>query len=160
MIGGTPIANSAWLIAWAAGVIIFGLALASIVIRVGRLRRSERERLDRNTRAVQHVEEVAEANAARPDFGFRRNVPYGIVIPVVVVCLAIFLMIWAFYGTTGQNQQTSAPHQQGTTTTGSAPARPNNPAAANQPVQAPVAPGNDAESDSARGAQEPLNKPR
>jgi hypothetical protein len=109
--------------------------------------------LDRETRAAQGVEEVAEANAARPDFGFRRNVPYAIIVPVVVVCFAVFLMFWAFYGTSGPNQQSSTRQQQ-STTTGQAPAR-----QTNQPVQAPTAPSNDAASDSARG-QEPLNKSR
>jgi amino acid transporter len=154
MLGGTPGTYSSWLIAWGAGIVIFGLVLAYVAIRIRPLRRSERERLDRATQSAQHVEEMAEAQAARPDFGYRRNVPYALIVPIVVVCFAIVLMIWAFYGTTGPNQQSSLSRPQATTT-GQAPAR-----QTNQAVQAPVTPGNDAESDSARGGQAPLNKSR
>ncbi|WP_024510978.1 hypothetical protein [Bradyrhizobium sp. ARR65] len=146
MVGGTPNAYSFWLLAgWAAGIIVLGLALAYAAMRAGWLRRNERERLDRNTQAVRHVEEVAEANAARPDFGLRKNVPYALIIPVVIVCFAIVWMVWSLYGTNMGTQKGA--------TTGSAPPR-----QSEQTTQAPVAPGNDAASDSARGGQEPLNK--
>ncbi len=121
--------------------------LAYVAARAGWLRRNERERLDRNTQAVRHVEELAEANSPRPDFGLRKDVPYGIIVPIVVVCLAVVLMIWSFHGTSMGTQQSS--------TTGSAPPR-----QSQQAVQAPVSPTNDAASDSARGGQEPLNKDR
>lgn len=146
MAGGTPDAYPLWFFI-AAGIVIFGLVMAYAVTRAGRLRRDERERLDRNTEAVRHVEELAEANASRPDFGLRRDIPYGMIVPIAAVCFAIVLMIWTFYGTNTGTE----PH----TTTGSAPIR-----QSQQPVQAPVAPSNDAASDSARGGQAPLNKDR
>ncbi len=149
MVGGPPNgAYSAWLIiAWAAGIVVLGLVLAYAAVRAGWLRRHEREQLDRNTQAARHVEELSEANSARSDFGLRKDVPYGIIVPIAVVCLAVVLMIWSFHGTSMGTQQSS--------TTGSAPPR-----QTQQPVQAPVAPTSDAASDSARGGQKPLNKDR
>ncbi len=140
---GTPHALPLWFFI-AAAIVIIGLFLAYGATRAGRLRRSERERLDRNTEAVRRVEEEAQANAGRPDFGLRRDVPYGIVIPIAAVCFAIILMFWSFYGSNPGKQQI---------TTGSAPAR-----QAQHAVQAPVAPNNPAASDSARGSQGPLHK--
>lgn len=145
MSSGTPHGYALWFFI-AAAIIIVGLFIAYGSMRAGRLRRSERDRLDRNTEGVRHVEEAAEENASRPDFGLRKDVPYGIIIPIIAVCFAIMLMFWSFYGTNTGAQQAS-------TTTGSAPAR-----QTQQPVQAPVAPNNPAASDSARGGQQPLNK--
>ena len=140
---GTPHAYSFWFFI-AVGIIVLGLFLAYGTTRAGRLRRSERERLDRNTQAVRHQEEQAEEDAGRPDFGLRRDVPYGIIIPIAAVCFAIVLMFWSFYGSNPGTQHV---------TTGSAPARQTQHA-----VQAPVAPNNPAASDSSRGGQAPLHK--
>lgn len=140
---GTSHAYSFWFVI-AVAIIALGLFLAYGTTRAGRLRRGERERLDWNTQAVRRQEEQAEENAGRPDFGLRRDVPYGMIIPIVAVCFAIVLMFWSFYGNNTGTQHV---------TTGSAPARQTQHA-----VQAPVAPDNPAASDSARGGKGPLNK--
>ena len=77
----------------------------------------------------------------------RRNVPYAVLIPVVVVCVAVALMFWAMRGTSGGGTRTGE-------TTGIAYTRPNTAA-----VRAPTTPSNDTAADSAR-VSEPLNKSR
>jgi hypothetical protein len=78
----------------------------------------------------------------------RRNVPYGIIFPIIVVCAAIALMLWAMRGTnsgTGGSGETA----QNTYT------RPNV-----DPVRVPTTPNNDTAGDSARTPNTPLNKSR
>jgi hypothetical protein len=58
MAGGIPSDTSFILIfVWVIGVVVLGLVLAYGIVRAGRLRRGERERLDRNTRRTQQVED-------------------------------------------------------------------------------------------------------
>jgi len=78
----------------------------------------------------------------------KRNIPYGIIVPIVVVCFAVALMLWSMAGTSGGGGQ-----QQTTTGRGFAPS--NEPA-----VPAPTLPSNDAAADSARTPGTPLNKSR
>jgi hypothetical protein len=77
----------------------------------------------------------------------RRNVPYAVLVPIVVVCVAVALMFWAMRGTSGDGTRTSD-------TTGNAYTRPNIDA-----VPAPTAPSNDTAADSGR-ISGPLNKSR
>jgi len=77
----------------------------------------------------------------------RRNVPYGVIVPIVVVCVAVALMFWAMRGTSGGGTRSGE-------TTGIAYTRPNT-----DVVPAPTAPSNDTAADSARTSG-PLNKSR
>jgi hypothetical protein len=77
----------------------------------------------------------------------RRNVPYAVIVPVVVVCVAVALMLWAMRGTNGGGTRTGE-------TTGIAYTRPNT-----DVVRPPTTPSNDTAADSAR-SERPLNKSR
>jgi hypothetical protein len=149
---GTGGFQTLWL--WGAGIIILGLLLAYAATRAGRLRPGERAQIDRNTEAVLRAHDAAERNApAGNDIPVRTNRPYAILIPIVVVAFAIVLMIWSFAGTHGPSGPSSREATNGQQTTGNAATSNRQPAAA-----APSTPSNDAASDSARGAQAPLNK--
>jgi hypothetical protein len=139
MVGATPA------VVWGIAIVLLGLALAYGVVRAGRLRRSERERLDQNTAELLRSEEAAERNTAGPDLGLRPDVPYAILVPVVVVGLAVALMIWSMHGTSMGTQQGKTTGSAVHTHTG-------------QPVAVPATPNNDAASDSWRGPQGPVNK--
>jgi hypothetical protein len=76
----------------------------------------------------------------------RNNIPYAIIVPVMIVGLAIVLMIWSLAG----SQMGPDPSK----TTGAAVPR-----TTNVPVAAPTAPADDKASDSARGTG-PLNQTR
>jgi len=78
----------------------------------------------------------------------RRNVPYAVIVPIVMVCAAVALMFWAMQGTSGGGTRTGE-------TTGLTYTRPNNA----DVVPAPTAPSNDTAADSARTSG-PLNKSR
>jgi len=80
----------------------------------------------------------------------RRNVPYAVIIPIVVVCGAVALMLWSMAGTSGGGGGTQTGE-----TTGAAYTRPNV-----EPVRVPTVPSNDTASDSARTPNTPLNKSR
>jgi hypothetical protein len=75
----------------------------------------------------------------------RRGLPFAIAVPIVVVCFAAILMIWAMSGATVSRveSQRAATH-----TTGTASKRPNDNA-----VSAPTAPNNDKADDIARGTK-------
>jgi hypothetical protein len=76
MAGGVADPISYWLLAlWAAGIIVLGLALAYGTLKAGRLRRSERERSDRNTQANRQVEERSETSTPGNVTPPRRDVP-------------------------------------------------------------------------------------
>jgi hypothetical protein len=135
---------------WGVGIIILGLVLVYGVVRAGRLRRDERERIDRRTIELQKSEQQAERATAAPDFGLKPNLPYAIIVPIVVAAFAVGLMIWSMHGTSMRTQQSSAPHS---TTTGQA-----IPRQTNQPVPARTAPGSDASGDSWRGQHTPVNR--
>ena len=143
MTGAAPY-SSTMIAVWGCGIVILGVALAFAATRAGRLRRTERERLDRNTEALQRVEYQAERRSAPSNVGLRPNLPYAIIVPIVIVGFALAWMIWSMHGTNMAAQQSA--------TTGRAVSRQTEP-----PVAAPTAPANDAASDSARG-QRPLNK--
>lgn len=135
---------------WGIGIIILGFVLVYGVARAGRLRRSERERIDRRTVELQKTEQQAERATATPDLGLQPNVPYAVLIPIIVAAFAVGLMIWSMHGTSMGTQQTSAQHG---ATTGQA-----IPRQTNQPVQAPTAPGSDTSGDSWRGQHTPVNR--
>jgi hypothetical protein len=78
-----------------------------------------------------------------------RNVPYAVIVPIVVICFAVALMFWAMGGTSGGGSTRTGE------TTGSASTRPTTDA-----VRAPVMPSNDTAADSARTPNTPLNKSR
>jgi hypothetical protein len=78
----------------------------------------------------------------------RRNVPYAVIIPIVVVCVAVALMFLAMRGTSGGGAGNGE-------TTGIAYSRPNTDA-----VRVPTTPSNDTAADSARTPDTPLNKSR
>jgi hypothetical protein len=65
----------------------------------------------------------------------RRDIPYAIMVPIVVVCFAMILMIWAMSGTSGGRIESQGPIA---STTGTASPQPSGNA-----VRAPAAPGND-----------------
>jgi hypothetical protein len=142
--------NSSPEVLWGIGIIILGLVLVYGMLRAGRLRRSERERVDRRTVELQRAEQQAERAAATPDFGLKPNVPYAILIPIVVAVFAVGWMIWSMHGTSMGTQQSAL---QQSRTTGSA-----IPRQTNQPAAAPTAPANGAESDSWRGQHTPVNR--
>ena len=81
----------------------------------------------------------------------RRDLPYAIIVPAVMVGLAVVLMIWAISGGSGARM---AGQGLALTTTGAAPSRPSDSA-----VRA-LAPGNDGVGDSARATRGPENKTR
>ncbi len=81
----------------------------------------------------------------------RRNLPYAIILPAVMVGFAVVLMIWAISGGSGAR---IADQGLALTTTGAAPSRPSDSA-----VRSPT-PGNDAAGDSARAIKGPWNKTR
>ncbi len=141
--------NGSPVVLWGIGIIILGLVLVYGVMRAGRLRRSERERIDRRTIEVQKAEQRAEREAAAPDIGLKPNVPYAILIPIIVAAFAVGWMIWSMHGTSMGTQQSSTQSQ----TTGSAIHR-----QTNRPVAAPATPGSDAAGDSWRGQHTPVNK--
>lgn len=141
-------------VVWGVGIIILGLVLVYGVVRAGRLRRSERERIDRRTAELQRADRLAEGDTATPDFGLRPDVPYAVLIPIIVAVFAVGWMIWSMHGTDRGSQKSSAQNQtQHQQTTGSA-----IPRQTNQPVAAPTMPGSDASGDSWRGQQTPVNK--
>jgi hypothetical protein len=78
----------------------------------------------------------------------KRNVPYGIILPIAVVCFAVVLMVWAMVGTSGGRSENVSG------TSGSTATRHTEPA-----VRVPSIPENDTASDSAR-ITGPLNKSR
>ena len=78
----------------------------------------------------------------------RRDLPYAIIVPAVMVGLAVVLMIWAISGGGGARM---AGQGVGLTTTGVAPSRPND-----STVRSPAASGNDGAGDGARGSTLPL----
>ncbi len=80
----------------------------------------------------------------------RRDVTYAVVVPIVVVCVAVILMIWAMSGTSGSQVQgpTAA-------TTGTASTRTNDNA-----VRPPSAPSNDMAGDHARATKGPESSSR
>ena len=82
----------------------------------------------------------------------RRDLPYAIIVPAVMVGLAVVLMIWAISGGSGARM---AGQGVALTTTGAAPSRPND-----STVRSPVAPGNDGAGDGARTIKGPENKTR
>ena len=82
----------------------------------------------------------------------RRDIPYPIMVPIVVVCFAMILMIWAMSGTSGARIESRGPTA---TTTGTASLRPSENA-----VRAPAVPGNDTAGDSARATKGLENKSR
>lgn len=135
---------------WGVGIIILAVVLVYGVMRAGRLRRSERERIDQRTIELQRAEQQAERSTASPDFGLKPNVPYAILIPILVAAFAVGWMIWSMHGTSMGTQQSST--LQGRTTGQAMPRQ------ANQPVAAPTVPTNGAESDSLRGQHTPVNK--
>jgi len=145
---------------WWAGAALLGLALVFAVVRAGRLRRDERERLDQTTRelvdeedtrarAVSEQQEQA-ARSAGAGFAPRPSVSREFGLPGALAFLAIVLMILA----TTKNPEPASE----VTTTGRAPdqAAQNQPGGQQQPAQA--RPGNEPGSDSARGSQEHLIK--
>ena len=80
----------------------------------------------------------------------KRDIPYAIILPIVVVCFAIVLMIWAMAGTSGGRVRSATDRTTGTVPTGS-----------NQnAIRAPLLPNNDTASDGARAASGPENKSR
>jgi len=79
-----------------------------------------------------------------------RNMPYAIILPIVVVCFAVMLMIWSMAGTSGGGGQ-----DQPSGTTGKSSSQPNASA-----VRVPSVPNNDTGADSARTGNGPLNKSR
>ena len=80
----------------------------------------------------------------------KRDIPYAIILPIVVVCFAIVLMIWAMTGTSGGRVRSATDRTTGTVPTG-----------ANQDaIRAPLIPNNDTASDRARAASGPENKSR
>jgi hypothetical protein len=81
----------------------------------------------------------------------KRNVPYAIILPIVVVCFAVMLMIWSMAGTSGGGGGQEHP----SSTTGNSSSQPNA-----SPVRVPSVPNNDAGADSARTGNGPLNKSR
>jgi len=137
------------IVLWIVGAAILGLALVYAVLSAGRLRRSEREQLDRTTRARRESEGRTESfEEQRPArIGPARHGPYAIVVPIAVACLAVVLIALVI----GSNQEAQHEH----TTTGRAPAK-----QTQQQVQPPVTPGSDASSDSARGPEPPLTENR
>ena len=80
----------------------------------------------------------------------KRNVPYAIILPIVVVCFAVVLMIWSMAGTSGGGASNET-----RVTTGAAPSQVNGGA-----VRAPITPSNDTAGDSARTSAGPQNKSR
>ncbi len=142
--------NSSPEVLWGIGIIILAVVLVYGMLRAGRLRRSERERVDQRTAELQRAEQQAERSAASPDFGLRPNVPYAILIPILVAAFAVGWMIWSMHGTSMGTQQSS--NQQGRTTGQAMPRQ------SNQPVAVPTAPTNGAESDSWRGQHTPVSK--
>jgi hypothetical protein len=78
----------------------------------------------------------------------KRDVPYAIMLPIVVVCFAVVLMIWATSGTSGGRSDNVAG------TTGAASTPPTVSA-----VRVPTGSNNDTAADSARTTS-PLNKSR
>jgi hypothetical protein len=82
----------------------------------------------------------------------RRDLPYAIIVPAVMVGLAVVLMIWAISGGSGARM---AGQGVGLTTTGAAPSRPND-----STVRSPAASGNDGAGDGARTIKGPENKTR
>jgi hypothetical protein len=80
----------------------------------------------------------------------KRDVPYAIILPIVVVCFAMVLMIWAMAGTSGARVRSATDR-----TTGTVPTRSNQNA-----IRAPLIPNNNTASDSARAASGPENKSR
>jgi beta-lactamase regulating signal transducer with metallopeptidase domain len=64
MAGGVADSVSYWLLAlWVAGVVVLGFALAYGTLKAGRLRRTERERSDRNSQANRQMEESETATS-------------------------------------------------------------------------------------------------
>lgn len=82
----------------------------------------------------------------------RRDVTYAVVVPIVVVCVAVTLMIWAMSGTGGSLMEGQGPVA---TTTGTASTRPNENA-----VRAPSASSNDTAGDHARATKGSENNSR
>lgn len=82
----------------------------------------------------------------------RRDVTYAVVVPIVVVCVAVILMIWAMSGTSGSRVAGQGP----AATTGIASTRTNDSAA----VRALPAASNDATGNSARVPKSSENKSR
>lgn len=80
----------------------------------------------------------------------RRDLPYAMIVPAVMVGLAVVLMIWAISGGSGSRV---AGQQLALTTTGAAPSRPSDSA-----VRSPAPPGN--AGDSARAIKGPENTTR
>jgi hypothetical protein len=81
-----------------------------------------------------------------------RDIPYAIMVPIVVICFAMILMIWAMSGTNGGRLESQGPTA---STTGTASPRPSGNA-----VRAPAASGNDTAGDSARATKGLENKSR
>ena len=81
----------------------------------------------------------------------RRDLPYAIIVPAVMVGLAVVLMIWAISGGSGARM---AGQGLALTTTGAALPRPSDSA-----VRA-LAPGNDRAGDNAPATRGPENKTR
>jgi hypothetical protein len=82
----------------------------------------------------------------------RRDLPYAIIVPAVVVGFAVVLMIWAISGGSGARM---AGQGLALTTTGAAPFRPSDSA-----VRSPASPGNDGTGGSAPAIKGPENKTR
>lgn len=82
----------------------------------------------------------------------RRDLPYAIIVPAVVVGFAVVLMIWAISGGRGARM---AGQGLALTTTGAAPSRPSD---GNLRSSAP--PGDDGAGDSARAIKGPESKIR
>jgi len=81
----------------------------------------------------------------------RRDLPYAIIVPAVMVGFAVVLMIWAIAGGGAR----SAGQGVALITTGAAPSRPSDSA-----VRSPGPLGNDGAEDSVRAIRGPENKTR
>lgn len=82
----------------------------------------------------------------------RRDVTYAVVVPIVVVCVAVILMIWAMSGTNGSRVEGRGP---AAATTGTASTRTNDNA-----FRALPAASNDATGNSARAPKGSENNSR
>ena len=84
----------------------------------------------------------------KKEMQMRRNVPYAVIVPIVMVCLAVVLMFLAMSGSGGGGTRTGE-------TTGAASTNPGT-----EPVRVPTVPNNDTAADSARTPDTPLNRSR